>query len=122
MYIFACYSLTCPTLPFPHCVHKSVPYVYISIEIVVQSSSRVQLFVTPWTAARQASLSLTISQGLPKFMSIASVMPSNRLNLCRPLLLLPSVFPSIRIFSNELTVCIRWPKYWSFSIGPSIEY
>ena len=76
----------------------------------------------PMDCRTQASLSLTISQSLPKFMSIASVMPSNHLNLCRPLLLLPSVFPSIRIFSNELTVCIRWPKYWSFSIGPSIEY
>ena len=75
--------------------------------------SRVRLFVTPWTAALQASLSWTISQSLPKFMSIESVMPSNHLILCP--LLLPSVFPSIRVFSNESAVSIRWPKYWDFS-------
>ena len=74
----------------------------------VQSLSHVQLFVTPWTAALQASLSITNSWGLLKLMSIESVMPSN---LCRPLLLLPSIFPSIRVFSNELALCIRWPKY-----------
>ena len=80
--------------------------------------------VTPWTAARQASLSFTISWSLPKFMSNASVMPSNHLILCHPLLLLPSVFPSIRVFSSESALCIRWPKYWSFSfsISPSKEY
>ena len=83
--------------------------------------SRVWLFVTPWTAALQASLSCTISQSLPKFMSIESVMLSNHLILC-PLLLLPSVFPRIRVFSNESAVRIRWPKYWSFSISPSDEY
>ena len=123
MYIFVCCSLNCTTLPVPNCVHESVPYVCISTEIVVQSPSHAQLFVTPWTAACQASLSLTISQSLPKFMSIASVMPSNHLNLCHPLLL-PSVFLSIRIFSNVLTVCLRWPKYWSFSfsISPLNEY
>ena len=123
MYIFVCCSLNCTTLPVPNCVHESVPYVCISTEIVVQSPSRAQLFATPWTAACQASLSLTISQSLPKFMSIASVMPSNHLNLCHPLLL-PLVFLSIRIFSNVLTVCLRWPKYWSFSFGisPSNEY
>ena len=92
--------------------------------VVVQSPSRVQRFATPWTATRQASLSLTISQSLPKFMSIVSVMPSSHLNFCHPLLLLPSIFPSIRVFSNELVLRIRWPKYWSisFSISPSNEY
>ena len=81
----------------------------------VQSLSRVQLFSTPWTAARQSSLSITNSRSLLKLMSIASVMPSNHLILCRPLLLLPSIFPSIRIFSNESVLCIRWPENWSFS-------
>ena len=78
----------------------------------------------PWTAARQASLSITNSQSLPKLMSIESVMPSNHLILCRPLLLLPSIFPSIRVFSSESALHIRWPKYWSFSfsISPSNEY
>ena len=92
--------------------------------VVVQSLSRVQLFVTPWNAARQASLSFTISQSLLKLMSIESVMPSNHLLLCSPLLLLPSIFPSIKVFSNESALCIRWPKYWSFSfsISPSNEY
>ena len=90
----------------------------------VQSLSLVQLFVTPWIAACQASLSVTNSQSLPKLMSFESVMPSNRLILCRPLLLLPSVFPSIRAFSNESALRIRWPKYWSFSfsISPSNQY
>ena len=89
----------------------------------VQSLSRVQLLGTPWTAARQASLSITNSRSLLKLMSIESVMPSNHLNLCHPLLLLPSIFPSIRVFSNESVLCIRWPKYWSFSfsISPSNE-
>ena len=86
--------------------------------IVVQSLSRIQLFVTPWTAAQQVSLSLTISQSLPKFVSIKSVMLSNHLILSLPLLL-PSVFPSIRVFSNESGLCIRWPKYWSFSFSIS---
>ena len=89
---------------------------------VVQSLSRVQLFATPWTAAHQASLSLTISWSLLKLMSIESVMQSNHLTLCRPLLLPPSVFPSISVFSNESALCIRWPKYWSFSFSPSNEY
>ena len=88
----------------------------------VQSLSRVWLFVTSCTAAHQASLSITNSQSLLKFMSIESVMPSNHLILCRPLLLLPSIFPSIRIFSNESIFHIRWPKYWSFSFSPSNEY
>ena len=82
------------------------------------------LFSTPWTAARQASLSFTISWSLLRLMSIEAVMPSNHLIFCRPLLLLPSIFPSIRVFSNESALCIRWPKYWSFSfsINPSNEY
>ena len=90
----------------------------------VQLLSRVQLFATPWTAAYQASLSITNSRSLPKPMSIVSVMPSNHLILCRPLLLLPSSFPSIRVFSNESALHIRWPKYWSFSfnISPSNEH
>ena len=90
----------------------------------VQSLSRVRLFVTPWTAACQAALSITISWSLPKLMFIESVMPSSHLILCRPLLLLPFIFPSIRVFSNESAVCIRWPNYWSFSfnISPSNEY
>ena len=92
--------------------------------VVVQSLCRVQLFVTPWTAAHQASLSFTISWSLLKLMSIESVMPSNHIILCCPLLLLPSIFPSIRVFSNESALHIRWPKYWSisFSISPSNEY
>ena len=92
--------------------------------ISVQSLSCVQLFATPWTAACQASLSITNSRSLLKLMSIRSAMPSNYLILCRPLLLLPSVFPSIRVFSNESVLCIRWPKYWSFSfsISPSNVY
>ena len=90
----------------------------------VQSLSRVRLFATPWTAARQASLSITNSQSLLKLTSIELVMPSNHLILCRPLLLLPSIFPSIRVFSNESVLCMRWPKHWSFSfsISPSNEY
>ena len=90
----------------------------------VQSLSRVQLFVTPWTAARQASLSITNSQSLLKFMSIESVMSSNHLILCCPLLLPPSIFLSIRVFSSESVLHIRWPKYWSFSfsISPSNEH
>ena len=90
----------------------------------VQSFSHVWLFATPWTAARQASLSITNSQSLLKFMSFELVMPSNHLILCHPLLLLPSIFPSIRVFSNESVLRIRWPKYWSFSfsISPSNEH
>ena len=90
----------------------------------VQLLSRVQLFSTTWTAARQASLSITNSRSLLKLMSIESVMPSNHLILCCPLLLPPSIFPSNRVFSNELVFHTRWPKYWSFSfsISPSNEY
>ena len=90
----------------------------------VQSLSHVRLFATPWTTARQASLSITNSWSPPKPMSMESVMPFSHLILCRPLFLLPSIFPSIRVFSNESVLCIRWPKYWSFSfsISPSNEY
>ena len=90
----------------------------------VQLLSRVRVFVTPWTAAHQVSLSITNSQSFLKLMSIESVMSSNHLILCHPLLLLPSIFPSIRVFSNESALCIRWPKYWSFSfsISPSNEH
>ena len=86
--------------------------------------SHIRLFVTPWTAALQAPLSITNSRSLPKLMSTESVMPSNHLILCHPLLLLPAIFPSIRVFSNEYVLHIRWPKYWSFSfnISPSNEY
>ena len=85
----------------------------------VQSLSRVRLFVTPWTAALQASLSFTNSLTLLKLMSIEAVMPSNHLVLCCPFLLLPSIFPSFRVFSNESALGIRWPKYWSFSLSIS---
>ena len=90
----------------------------------VQLLSRVRLFAAPWTAARQASLSITSSRSLLKLTSITSMVLSSHLILCRPLLLPPSIFPSIRVFSNESVLCIRWPKYWSFSfsISPSNEY
>ena len=90
------------------------------IFVVVQSLSRVWLFADPWTATCQASLSFTISQSLLKLMSIESVMPSNHLVLSCPLLLLPSIFSSIRVFSNESVLHIRWPKYWSFSFSISL--
>ena len=90
----------------------------------MQSLSHVQLFAIPWTVARQASLNITNSQSLPQLMSIESVMPSNHLLLCHPFLLLPSIFPSIRVFSNESALHIRWPKCWrfSFNINPSSEH
>ena len=90
----------------------------------VQSFSRVRLFVTPWITARQASLSITNSWSLLKLMPLESVMPFSHLILCRPLLLLPPIPPSIRVFSNQSTLCMRWPKYWSFSfsISPSNEH
>ena len=90
----------------------------------VQSLSHVRLFASPWTAAHQASLSITNSRSLPKLMSIESVMPSKHLILCCPLFLQPLIFPSIRVFSNESVLRIRWPKYWSFSfnISPSNEH
>ena len=110
-----------PTLP-------SKPKIYMLLQNIaissVQSLSCVRLFVTPWTAALQASLTITNSQSLLKLMSIELVIPSNHLILCCPLLLLPSIFPSIRVFSSESVLHIRWPKYWSFSfsISPSNEY
>ena len=87
--------------------------------VVVQSLSHVRFFVAPWIVAPQTSLSIINSWSLSKLMSIELVMPSNHLILCRPLLLLPSIFPSIRVFSNESALCIRWPKYWSFSFNTS---
>ena len=111
-----------------HWAGVTLPPVFPQVSSVqfssVQSLSSVQLFATPWTAVLKASLSITNSWSPPKLMSIESVMPSSHLILCRPLLLLPSVFPSIRVFSNESALCIRWPKYWSFSfsISPSNEY
>ena len=105
-------------------VNSKLPYSNTRMHVVVHLLKCVQLFATPWTAAHQASLSFTISWSLLKLMFIESVMPSNHLILCRPLLPLSSVFPSIRVFSNELAFCIRWPKYQSFnlSISPSNEY
>ena len=128
-------------VPYPVCLHLAcLPWERISLPeisscnfpstgsppsafLVVQSLSHVQLFETPWTTACQASLSFTVSWSLLKLMCIESMIPSNYLILYRPLLL-PSVFPSIRVFSNELALCIRWPKYWSFSfsISPSSEH
>ena len=99
------------------CTARWFSYIFSS----VQSLSRVQLFVTPWTAARQASLSITSSWSLPKLMSIESMTPSNHLILCHPLLFLPSIFPSIRVFSNESVLRISWPSF-SFSISPSNEH
>ena len=104
--------------------HDSPKGHHFTHPVVVQWLSHVRLFVTSWTAAHQASLSITISQSLLKLMSIESVMPSNHLILCHSLLLPPSIFPSIRVFSNESTLHVRWPEYWSFtlSISPSSEY
>ena len=109
------------------CTHTSMcakPLAAVSSVQLVQSLSRVWLFATPWIAACQASLSITNSRSLPKLMCIQSVMPSSHLILCRPLLLLPPIFPRIRVFSNESTLPMRWPKYWnfSFSISPSNEH
>ena len=119
MYIF--------TLGFS-CSQVSICFLYTfdgkirSQDSSVQSLSHVQLFTTPWIAACQVSLSITNSWSLLKLLSIESVMPSNHLILCRPVLLPPSILPSIRVFSTESALCIRWPKYWSFSISPSNEY
>ena len=116
------YSIECK-------LYSIVNYIYCKMihsrltsimSFVIQLLSCVQLFATPWTAARQTSLSFTICQILLELLSIESVMPSNHLVLCHSLLLLPSIFPSIRIFSNELALRIRWPKYWSFNL--SISY
>ena len=102
----------------------SILYFFFKISFSVQLLSHVRLFVTPWTAARQASLSITNSQSPPKPRSFESVMPSNHLILCHPLLLLPRIPTSIRVFSNESTLRMRWPKYWSFnfSISPTNEH
>ena len=110
-----CYFLFVQQSKIATCIH---------ISQLVQSLSCVRLFMTPWTTALQASLSITNLRSLPKLMSIELVMPSNHLILCHPLLLLPSIFPSIRIFSNDSALHIRWPKYWSFSfnISPSNEH
>ena len=104
--------------------HTLILKVFVISSIQFSHSSHARLFVTPWTAAYQASLSITKSWSLPKLTSIESVMPSNHLILCHPLLLLPSIFPSIRVFSNESALRIRWPNYWSFSlsISPSNEH
>ena len=126
-------SIPFQTFPIdsPQTLHPALAVFLITLSLLidfclssVQLLSCVQLFVTLWTAAQQASLSITDSWSLLKLMSIASVMPSNHLILCHPLLLLPSIFPSIRVFPNESVLCIRWPKYWSFSfiISPSNEY
>ena len=110
----------CSTLIF--IIFPAIPILLISFIAVVQSLSHVRLFATPWTAAHQASLSFTMSWSLVKFMSIESVMPPNHLILCLPFLLLPSIFPSIKVFSSELALLLRWPKYWSFSISSSNDY
>ena len=116
---------------FPRCQEHSWQTTFNCLSIQghlnyqsVQSLSRVQLFATPWAAAHQASLSITSSQRLLKLMPIELVMPSSHLILCRPLLLLPPIPPSIRVFSNESTLLMRWPKYWSFSfsISPCNEH
>ena len=114
-------------LRFPHAHLKwvrCVLSVFPLYMVLVQSLSHLQLFVTSWTAAHQASLSITIPQSLLKVMSVELVMPSNHFVLCCPHLLLPSSFPSIRVFSNELALCMKWPKYWGFSFcfSPSNEY
>ena len=101
-------------LPTPWSFDSSLE---LSWPLSVQSLSHVWLFVAPWTAARQASLSIAISRSLLKLVPVESVMPSNHLILCHPLLLLPSIFPSIRVFSSESVLHIRWPKYWSFSFN-----
>ena len=110
-----------------HCVHRHCRRNFCAdtvVVVVVQLLSCVRLIETPWTAACQASLFFTVAQSLLWFMSVESMMPSNHLILCLSLLLLPSVFPSIRVFSNESALCIGWPKYWSFSfsVSPSSDY
>jgi len=120
VFVIVVQSLSCVQLCNPmDCSMPGFPQ-FSSVPLL----SRVRLFATPWTTAHQASLSVTNSWSFPKPMSIRSVMPSNHLILCHPLLLLPSIFPSIRVFSNESALCIRWPKYWSFSfnISPSNEH
>ena len=104
---------------FHFCQIETLTVSSITVFSSVQSLSHVRLFATPWTAAHQASVSITNSRSPPKPMFIVLVMPSNHLLLCHPLLLLPSIVPSIRVFSNESTLCIKWPKYWSFSFNTS---
>ena len=119
------FSFSLPVLQSKSTIYHTVLSVFLQHHQSVQSLSHsVWLFVTPWTTAHQASLSITNSWSLLKLMSIESVMPPNHLILCHSLLLLPSVFPRIRVFSNKSVLCIRWPKYWSFSfsISPSNEY
>ena len=126
IFFFVCYlKIALPTLlPKPELwtlILTFLPSFLFYIISSVQSLGGVQLFATPWIAACPTSLSITNSQSLPKLMSIESVMPSNHLILCRPLLLLPSIFPSIRVFSDESALRIRWPKYWSFSFNISLS-
>ena len=117
--------LVCCWIPFARILLRIFASMFISdigLFSSVQLLSRVRLFATPWIAARQASLSITNSRSSPKLMSIELVMLCSHLILCHPLLLLPSIFPSISVFSNESTLYIRWPKSWSFSTSPSNEY
>ena len=107
-------QLSKPSRPWAYALQQDV--------VVVQSLSHVRLFATPWSAAGKTSLSFTISRSLFKLTSFEMAMPSNHLALCHPLLLLPSILPSIRVFSNELALHIRWPEFWCFSISPSSEY
>ena len=100
------------------CAHE---HMMLNLYNSVQISSVAQSCLTPWTTARQASLPITNSQSLLKLMSTGSVMPSNTVVLCRPLLLLPSIFPNIKVFSNESVLCVMWPKYWSFSFSISLS-
>ena len=121
------YALHIYTHTLSHVIYITIYTIHIVMYKCLsslQSLSRVRLFATPWIAAHQGSLSITNSRSLLKLMSIESVMPFSHLILCRPLLLLPPVPPSIRVFSNESTLCIMWPKYWSFSfsISPSNEH
>ena len=119
-YVQVCHKIYQAGLKLEPLLHKYMYLLFSSVQLL----SRVWLFATPWTTARQASLSITNSQSLLKLMSIESVIPSNHLILCRPLFLTPSIFPSIRVFSNKSVLYIRWPKYWSFNlnISPSNEY
>ena len=125
VYCYLChYFFVYNTCSLPVCCTDFSFATWFEWHSVVQSLSHVRLFVTPWTSTCQASLSITNSWSLPKLISIELVMPSNHLILCHPLLLLTSIFPSIRVFSNKSALCIRWPKYWSFSfnISPSNEH
>ena len=124
-------ACVCPSLPrrpcpLPGCLvgrgFLVLPFIVLHSGAVGQLLSHIRLFATPWTAAPQPCLSFTISWSLFKLKSIELVMPSNHLILCRPRLLLPAIFPSIRVCSNESALRIRWPKYWSFGISPSNEY